>query len=117
MGTVNSYEVFNENVTLVGGVKTSAEIENIPNNGFSVGIAANQGGGTEDLEATISLEGWRVTTGWAPEPLAVFETDFHPAGSAIDKCDGFGSAFAEKYRFVITPTGGVDGQVVLSVGQ
>lgn len=113
MTLITTQNIFDDTVSLGGGVEYSSPIVDVEQKGFSVAIAANQGGG--NVEITLTLEAYNGPgTDWIPEPLAVFEA--HPVGVAMKSRDNFTSAFGKIYRVVMTPTAG-SGPVILDLGQ
>lgn len=98
-------------ITLVGGKVYSDDITGARKGGVRIAILVNQG--SEDLEATFSLESWdKDLATWIPEPMAIFKT--HATGVKAELVDTFKTTHAEKYRVGIDPTGGTAGPVKMS---
>lgn len=99
-----------EIITLAGGKVYSDDIVGARVGGVRIAILVNQG--SEDLEATFTLESWDddLST-WIPESSALF--DAHALGVKAELTDTFKTLHAKKYRIGIEPTLG-DGPVKMS---
>jgi hypothetical protein len=111
-------EIYNASLTPGGGVKYSGIIT--PQQcGFGLNISINEGGGTEDLEVTLTLqsencEGGNV--GWTDEPEG--DDQFtNSTGSAVKAPANFKDTKKRRYRVKINPTGGTDGVVIIENAQ
>ena len=95
-------KIMDETVAVGTGKVYTDEFQGNQTSGFSIRTASNVGSG--NVVATLTLESYDATNGWAEEPQALF--DGHPTGSAQVVPDTFTDIQAEKYRVGVDPSAG-----------